>query len=45
MSEAAATTTSSSMMRNYPLISAIVAFAIAQFIKFFTAWFVRFSFY
>ncbi|KAG4975412.1 hypothetical protein AAZX31_11G253000 [Glycine max] len=39
MSEAAATTTSSSMMRNYPLISAIVAFAIAQFIKFFTAWF------
>ncbi|KAG4920056.1 hypothetical protein JHK82_049011 [Glycine max] len=38
MSEAAATT-SSSMMRNYPLISAIVAFAIAQFIKFFTVWY------
>jgi len=42
MSEVAVTT--SSMMRNYPLISAIVAFAIAQAIKFFTTWFVRFVF-
>ncbi|KAJ1410610.1 hypothetical protein SESBI_21776 [Sesbania bispinosa] len=32
-------TTSSSMFRNYPLISAIVAFAIAQSIKFFTTWY------
>ncbi|XP_027336706.1 uncharacterized protein LOC113850377 isoform X1 [Abrus precatorius] len=34
-----ASTTSSSMFHNYPLISAIVAFAIAQSIKFFTAWY------
>ncbi|RYQ82993.1 hypothetical protein Ahy_B10g101603 isoform B [Arachis hypogaea] len=33
-------TTSSSMFRNFPLISAFVAFALAQSIKFFTTWFV-----
>ncbi|KAL1289831.1 hypothetical protein HN51_058203 [Arachis hypogaea] len=32
-------TTSSSMFRNFPLISAFVAFALAQSIKFFTTWY------
>ncbi|KAK7321441.1 hypothetical protein VNO77_32091 [Canavalia gladiata] len=32
-------TTSSSMFHNYPLISALVAFVLAQSIKFFTAWY------
>jgi len=36
--------TTSSIMHNYPLVSAIVAFALAQAIKFFTTWFVRFVF-
>ncbi|KAI4336612.1 hypothetical protein L6164_015116 [Bauhinia variegata] len=31
--------TSSSILSNYPLISAIVAFAIAQSTKFFTSWY------
>ncbi|KAF8378135.1 hypothetical protein HHK36_029472 [Tetracentron sinense] len=30
---------SSPVYRNYPLISALVAFALAQFIKFFTSWY------
>ncbi|XP_057949521.1 uncharacterized protein LOC131144709 isoform X2 [Malania oleifera] len=30
---------SSSAFNNYPLLSALLAFAIAQFIKFFTAWY------
>ncbi|XP_057486977.1 uncharacterized protein LOC130773061 [Actinidia eriantha] len=30
---------SSSVYTNYPLISALIAFAIAQFIKFFTSWY------
>ncbi|XP_022151980.1 uncharacterized protein LOC111019810 [Momordica charantia] len=30
---------SSTMFTNYPLISALLAFAIAQFIKFFTSWY------
>ncbi|KAJ7957599.1 Acid phosphatase/vanadium-dependent haloperoxidase-related protein [Quillaja saponaria] len=30
---------SSAIFTNYPLISAVVAFAIAQFIKFFTTWY------
>ncbi|KAF8390600.1 hypothetical protein HHK36_025127 [Tetracentron sinense] len=30
---------SSSILRNYPLISALVAFALAQSIKFFTSWY------
>ncbi|KDP26759.1 hypothetical protein JCGZ_17917 [Jatropha curcas] len=29
----------SSIYKNYPLIAALVAFAIAQFIKFFTSWY------
>ncbi|XP_039017968.1 uncharacterized membrane protein YuiD-like [Hibiscus syriacus] len=30
---------SSSILTNYPLICAFIAFAIAQFIKFFTSWY------
>ncbi|CAM9002813.1 unnamed protein product [Rhodiola kirilowii] len=41
--KAEATTTtspsSSSAFTNYPLVSALIAFAIAQFIKFFTSWY------
>ncbi|BAT86598.1 uncharacterized protein LOC106754621 [Vigna radiata var. radiata] len=37
MGEVAVTT--SSIMHNYPLVSAIVAFVIAQAIKFFTTWY------
>ncbi|CAB4294758.1 unnamed protein product [Prunus armeniaca] len=36
---AASSTSSSSIFTNYPLLSAVVAFAIAQFIKFFTSWY------
>ncbi|KAI5406275.1 hypothetical protein KIW84_052859 [Lathyrus oleraceus] len=41
MDDAAGTTTSSSSSTfgNYPLFCAIVAFTIAQLIKFFTAWY------
>lgn len=43
MNETAPTTSSSSsIFHNYPLISAILAFTIAQSIKFFTVWFVQF---
>ncbi|XP_061338705.1 uncharacterized protein LOC133285483 [Gastrolobium bilobum] len=35
----ASATTSSSMFHNYPLVSALVAFALAQSIKFFTTWY------
>ena len=39
MTDAAATTSSSSIFCNFPLISAIIAFTIAQSIKFFTVWY------
>ncbi|TQD96778.1 hypothetical protein C1H46_017671 [Malus baccata] len=35
----AAVSSSSSIFTNYPLLSALVAFSIAQFIKVFTAWY------
>ncbi|KAM0962095.1 hypothetical protein ACFX13_021695 [Malus domestica] len=35
----AAASSSSSIFTNYPLLSALVAFSIAQFIKVFTAWY------
>ncbi|OIW14659.1 hypothetical protein TanjilG_33001 [Lupinus angustifolius] len=33
------TTSSFSMLRNYPLVASLLAFAIAQSIKFFTTWY------
>ncbi|KAE9587816.1 hypothetical protein Lal_00022004 [Lupinus albus] len=33
------TTSSYSMLRNYPLVASLLAFAIAQSIKFFTTWY------
>ena len=33
-----------SIFTNYPLLSAVLAFTIAQFIKFFTTWYVYYSY-